>query len=115
MRGVWAELDVAAQRLELAHEKHEAVVNQVNELRRIVTEQDKVIAELKKVPTAPVPVVELLTSNTAIKNALTNLSTSTSNLGEAPTFIPGSAKATLTSASPSVEVKPAIPPRFDQR
>jgi phage-related tail protein len=115
MRGVWAELDVAAQRLELAHEKHEAVVNQVNELRRIVTEQDKVIAELKKVPTAPVPVVELLTSNTAIKNALTNLSTSTSNLGEALTFIPGSAKATLTSASPSVEVKPAIPPRFDQR
>jgi hypothetical protein len=36
-------------------------------------------------------------------------------LGEAPTFIPGSAKATLTSASPSVEVKPTIPPRFDQR
>jgi hypothetical protein len=100
---------------EFVHEKYDTVVNRENELTDKVARQDKVIAELQKTGIAPARVVELSTSNTEIKNALTNLSTSTSNLGEALNFIPGSAQATLTSASPSVEIKPTIPPRFNQR
>jgi hypothetical protein len=115
IRGLRAEINAAAQRLELAREKYEAVANQVNELREKVAQQDKVIAELKKTAIAPVRVDELAASNTEIKRSLTDLSTSTTILGEALTFIPGSAQATLTSASPSVEIKPTIPPRFNQR
>jgi hypothetical protein len=106
IRGLRAHRDATAEKLEVVREKYDTVVNQVNELRRIVVEQDNVIAELKKAPAAPARVVELLTTNTEIKNVLTNLSTSTSNLGEALSFISGSAQATLTSASPTVEIKP---------
>jgi hypothetical protein len=115
IRGVRAELGTAAQRLEFAREQYEAIVKQLNELRDKVAQQEKVIADLRKTAVAPVRVDELVSSNTEIKNALTNLSTSTTTLGEALSFIPGSAKATLSSASPTVEIKPTIPGRFDAR
>jgi hypothetical protein len=87
IRGLRAEvkglLDVTAQRLELARQKYEAVVDRENELNDTIARQEKVIAELKKVGVAPPRFAELSTSSTDIKNALTNLSTSTTSLGQA--------------------------------
>jgi hypothetical protein len=105
VKGVQAALNAVTERSEYVREKYEDVVNLENELREKVAHQEKAIAELKKAEVAPPRVAALETSNTEIKNALTNLSTSTSTLGEALTFIPGSAKFTLTTAPPTVETK----------
>ena len=81
IRGLRAQLDVADQRLRLATERYEAVVQRENELKHKVAQQDRVIA--RTAPTSTVPVNELQTGNTEIRNALTNLSTSTAALGDA--------------------------------
>jgi hypothetical protein len=84
IRGLRATAEAAAERLELAREKYQAVVSQVNELNDIVAQQDYVIADFKKVPElTPVPLNELAASNTEIKKTLTDLSTSTTTLGQA--------------------------------
>jgi hypothetical protein len=87
------------ERLAFAHEQYEAIVRQLNELRDKVAQQERVIATA----VAPVRVDLLVSSNTEIKNVVTSLSTSTSTLGEALNFIPGSARSTLTASPPSVE------------
>ena len=100
IRALRARVDTAAERLEfadekleLADEKYEAIVNQVNELKEKVVQQDEVIAELeselKKREIAPVRLNELAASNTEIKKSLTDLSTSTSNLGQTLEVIRG--------------------------
>lgn len=70
--------------MELAREKYEPVVDRENELNDKVARLDKMIAELKKGAVAPTRFVEL---STEIKNALTNLSTSTTSLGQALTTL----------------------------
>jgi chromosome segregation ATPase len=86
-------LELADEKLELADERYEAIVNQVNELKEKIAQQDKVIAELenelKKTAIAPVRLNELAASNTEIKKSLTDLSTSTSNLGRTLEIIRG--------------------------
>ena len=80
-------LELADEKLELADQKYEAIVNQVNELKEKIAQQDKVIAkledELRKTAIAPVRLNELAASNTEIKKTLTDLSTSTTTLGQA--------------------------------
>jgi hypothetical protein len=99
IRGLRAELDTAAQRLEFAREQYEAVVKQLKELRDKVAQQDSVIAEFKRTAIAPARVDQLVTSNTEIKSALTNLSTSTSSLGQALRVLRNTFTATLPSES----------------
>jgi chromosome segregation ATPase len=86
-------LELADEKLELADQKYEAIVNQVNELKEKIAQQDKVIAkledELRKTAIAPVRLNELAASNTEIKKSLTDLSTSTSNLGQTLEIIRG--------------------------
>src|SRR6516162_469031 len=100
IRELRARADTAAERLEFAHEKleladerYEAIVNQVNELKEKIAQQEKVIAELenelKKPAIAPVRLNELAASNTEIKKSLTDLSTSTSTLGQTLEIIRG--------------------------
>jgi|SRR6516225_438558 len=100
IRELRAKAETANERLEFAHEKlevadkrYEAIVNQVNELTEKVAQQDKVIAELenelKKTAIAPVRLNELAASNTEIKKSLTDLSTSTSTLGQTLEIIRG--------------------------
>ena len=88
IRGLREQINARAAGLDLAREKYEAVVSQVNELRAKVAEQDNVIAGLKSV--APVRVDRLVATNTEIKGILTGLFTSTSNLGQALSSTSGS-------------------------
>jgi chromosome segregation ATPase len=86
-------LALAAEQLELADKRYEAIVNQVKELEEEVARQDKEITklenELKKTAVAPVRLNELAASNTEIKKLLTDLSTSTTTLGQALEIVRG--------------------------
>ena len=82
IRELRAKADAAAERLELAREKYQAVVGELNELRDKVAKLDTKIAKLKKGAITSDQFDELKFSSTKIKNSLTNLSTSTGSLGE---------------------------------
>jgi chromosome segregation ATPase len=82
IRGLRAEISAAAQRLELAREKYDAVASQLAQLKDKVAQQDEVIGKLRTV-TLPFGVSELTTSNTEVKNALTELTAYTGTLGQA--------------------------------
>jgi len=82
MRKLRARVDTAAERLELAREKYQAVVGELNELRDKIAKLDTKIAKLKKGAITSDQFDELKFSSTKIKNSLTNLSTSTGSLGE---------------------------------
>ena len=81
IRGLRAEVKAVTERSEYVREKYEDVVNLENELREKVAQQERVIAQLKA-QVAPPRVAALEASNTEIKNSLTNLSTSTTSLGQ---------------------------------
>ena len=83
IRELRAKADAAAERLELAREKYQAVVGELNELRDKIAKLDTKIAKLKKGAITSDQFDELKFSSTKIKNSLTNLSTSTGSLGEA--------------------------------
>jgi hypothetical protein len=82
IRELRAKADAAAERLELAREKYQAVVGELNELRDKIAKLDTKIAKLKKGAITSDQFDELKFSSTKIKNSLTNLSTSTGSLGE---------------------------------
>ena len=82
IRELCAKADAAAERLELAREKYQAVVGELNELRDKIAKLDTKIAKLKKGAITSDQFDELKFSSTKIKNSLTNLSTSTGILGE---------------------------------
>jgi len=82
MRGLRAELSATNQRLELAREKYDGVVSQLNELKNEIVRQDEMIAAISRAPTA-FRVSELATNNREITKALTELSTNTGILGVA--------------------------------
>jgi hypothetical protein len=83
IRELRAKADAAAERLELAREKYQAVVGELNELRDKIAKLDTKLAKLKKGAITSDQFDELKFSSTKIKNSLTNLSTSTGSLGEA--------------------------------
>lgn len=92
LRGYWAKEKMAGleQRLQLARDQYAAVNSQLTDVKAQVADQEKVIAELKWAPPAPVARVQKLErSNTEIQSALTNLSTSTSSLGTTLTITGG--------------------------
>src|SRR6516164_3269743 len=82
IRELLAKADAAAERLELAREKYQAVVGELNELRDKIAKLDTKIAKLKKGAITSDQFDELKFSSTKIKNSVTNLSTSTGSLGE---------------------------------
>jgi septal ring factor EnvC (AmiA/AmiB activator) len=99
IRELRAKADAAAERLELAREKYQTVVGELNELRDKIAKLDTKIAKLKKGAITSDQFDELKFSNTKIKNSLTNLSTSTSSLGEVLRIIPSDFKGGSTSGS----------------
>ena len=82
IRELRAKADAAAERLELAREKYQAVIGELNELRDKIAKLDTRLAKLKKGAITSDQFDELKFSSTKIKNSLTNLSTSTGSLGE---------------------------------
>ena len=82
IRELRAKADAAVERLELAREKYQAVVGELNELRDKIAKLDTKLAKLKKGAITSDQFDELKFSSTKIKNSLTNLSTSTGSLGE---------------------------------
>jgi hypothetical protein len=90
IRGYRAQKDAAEGRLELAHDQNARVVAQVEELTATVAEQNAVIAALKSSfsnARAQLDdlmrgrVEQLAQTNTAVTRMITNLSTSTADLG----------------------------------
>ena len=86
LRGYRAQRDAAEQRLQLAHDRYEGLPQQVAKLQATVTDQDQIIADLRATPAitqaANKGFDRLLDSNNEIKTAVTEISTSTINLGK---------------------------------
>jgi hypothetical protein len=91
IRGLRAEISADAKRLQLARENYEDVVKQLNQLRDKVVQQDKELAELKKLRTPAIPTVrvdKIIKGNTEIREAVGRLSGYTGSLGQALTIVP---------------------------
>jgi len=100
LRGFRAQRDAADARLQLAHDKYEGISEQVAALHAKVTEQNSVISDLSSKQVIQLrtehldrntrdQLEKLFNSSTEIKTAVTNLSTSTSGLGDTLTVVKG--------------------------
>ena len=76
-------------RVDLAHDKYELLVKQVEDLNEKIAQQDRLIVELKNTPMPPARVQELITSNNEIKSALSSVTSSTADLGVTLTIVGG--------------------------
>lgn len=104
VKGVQAALNAVAERsdfvrekYEAADEKYKAVVNRENELKDKVARMTAEIEKLAKV--APIGVSDFVISTRDIKNTLTDLSTSTTSLGQALTALQEASYPTLHTPS----------------
>jgi uncharacterized coiled-coil protein SlyX len=81
------EIKALRERRELAHDKYEMVAARVTELEAKVAEQDSEIADLRRTLPVSARVNQLATSNTEIRNLLTDLASATTDLGVTLTIV----------------------------
>ncbi len=99
IRGCRAERDAARGQLQLAHDKHGVLDEEIARLKAQVSEQNKMISELRTEEPARYQ-FETLSSNSAlIANTLSNLTTSSAALGTTLTISGGRFKVVVEGLS----------------